>query len=95
MLILYNIIKCHRSYKDARKDINSLSACHFGVHLIVGILRGDRARLQRLGFHLQIDLSVAISGLKGDVSQPGTNRVDVHAGTQQMYCRRCDGSCGG
>ncbi len=53
-----------------------------------GIRFGDRACLQCLGLHLQVDLGVAIGGLKGDVPEPGADRIDVNAGTEEVYRRR-------
>ena len=44
----------------------------------------DFTQCQGLGFHLQVDLGIDIRRLQGHVSQPGPNRIDVDAGTQQM-----------
>src|SRR5437899_539774 len=48
----------------------------------------DLAGAQSLGFHLEIDLRVDVRRVERDVAEPGANRVDVNAGTQQM-----DGRC--
>jgi len=39
---------------------------------------------ERLCFHLQVDLSIDMSGIQGDVSQPSPNGIDVYAGTKHM-----------
>jgi len=36
---------------------------------------------QRLRFHLKIDFGVDIGGVEGNMSQPGTDRIDVYAST--------------
>ena len=35
-------------------------------------------------FHFQINLGVNVCGVKGDMSEPGANGIDVHAGTEHM-----------
>src|SRR5580658_1844880 len=43
---------------------------------------------QRLGLHLKIDFGVDVGGVDGNMSEPGPDRVDVHASTQKMRSRR-------
>jgi hypothetical protein len=48
----------------------------------------DRALVQRLGFHCEIDLGVDVGGVEGDVPEPGSDRVDVHSRAPEMDGRR-------
>jgi hypothetical protein len=44
----------------------------------------NRALVQRLGFHREIDLGVDVGGVDGDMAEPSADRVDVDARPQQM-----------
>ena len=48
---------------------------------------GYGTRLQSLGFHFQVHLSVAVGGLQRDVAQPGPDGVDVDPGAEKVHCR--------
>ena len=41
---------------------------------------------QHLRLALQIDFGVNVGGVDGDVTEPGSNGVDVHAGAKQVRC---------
>ena len=43
---------------------------------------------QRLGLHFKIDLCVDVGGIDGNMAQPGSDRIDVHAGTQKVRSGR-------
>jgi hypothetical protein len=47
----------------------------------------ERAVRKRLCFALQINFGIDVGGVDGDVPEPGTNRVDIDACTQEMSCR--------
>ena len=39
---------------------------------------------EHLRFVVQIDFGIDVGGIDGDVSEPGADGVDVHAGAQQV-----------
>ena len=39
---------------------------------------------QGLGLHLQVHFGVDVGGIQRDVAQPGADRIDVHAGPEQV-----------
>jgi hypothetical protein len=46
---------------------------------------GNLAFSKGFGLHFKIDLCIYVGGIKRDMSQPGTDSVNVNTGTQQMY----------
>jgi hypothetical protein len=42
------------------------------------------ARCESLSLHFQVNFSVGIRRIKRDVTQPGTNGVDIDPGTKEM-----------
>ena len=41
---------------------------------------------QGLCLHLQINLGIDVRGINRDVAEPSTDRVDVDAGSEEVYC---------
>jgi hypothetical protein len=52
----------------------------------------DLAVSQGLCFHLEVHLCIHIRCIKGDMTQPCPDGVDVHSRSQQMDCR-CMSDC--
>src|SRR5216683_5786507 len=48
----------------------------------------DFASRECLGLHFQIDFRINVRGIERNVTQPGADGVNVHAGTEKMG-RRC------
>lgn len=42
------------------------------------------AKCKRFRFHFQVDFGIDMSGVQGDMSQPGPNGIDVHTRTEHM-----------
>ena len=42
-------------------------------------------RPERLAFHLQINLNVAVGGFDGSMAQPGSDHIQVHVGLKQVH----------
>ena len=49
---------------------------------------GDLAFCQSLSLHLQVDLGIDVGRVQRNMAEPGANRVNVHAGAEQVRCRR-------
>ena len=45
---------------------------------------GDRAHSQCFSLRFQVDLGVDISGIEGDMAEPASDRIDIHARTQKV-----------
>jgi len=41
-----------------------------------------------LALHLQVDLGIDVGRVQRNMAEPGTNRVNVHAGAEQVRCLR-------
>ena len=48
--------------------------------------------MNRFGFHFEIHFGVNIGRRQRNVPEPGPNRIDVHAGTQEVGRRRPEAS---
>ena len=44
----------------------------------------DRTRGQCLGLHLEVDFGIAVGGFEGDVTEPRSDRIDVHASAKEV-----------
>jgi hypothetical protein len=51
------------------------------------LLSFDFTGCKRFGLHLKIHLGIDIRGIKGDVAEPGADRVDVDTRAEKMGCR--------
>ena len=56
--------------------------------MLLRFARLNFAGCQSFGLHFQIDLSIDIRRVQRDMTQPGTNRVDVDSGAEEVCCGR-------
>ena len=50
----------------------------------------DLASRERLGLHFQIHFRINVRGIERNVTQPGTDGVNVHTSTEKMGRRRIE-----
>src|ERR1700687_3324938 len=48
------------------------------------IVVDDRTRCQCLGLHLEVDFGIAVGRFEGDVTEPRSDRIDVHASAKEV-----------